>query len=81
MMELAKQERTAAAASGLLRSCALPCCGATEAHVSHFSKCAACQGVVYCSRAHQLEHWPAHTAACKAARKAATAKDAPSANA
>ena len=54
-----------------LRACALPACGAREAHAAHFKKCGACGGVVYCSKAHQAEHWPAHKAACKAARKAA----------
>ena len=55
-----------------LRVCALPSCGAREAHVAHFKNCGACGGVVYCSKAHQAEHWPAHKAACKAARKAAS---------
>ena len=53
-----------------LRTCALPACGAREAHVAHFKKCSACSSVVYCSKAHQTEHWPDHKAACKAARKA-----------
>jgi hypothetical protein len=61
----------ASAAARGLRHCALPSCGAREAHVSHFKLCAACQTVVYCSKAHQVEHWPSHKAACKAARKAA----------
>ena len=51
-----------------LRVCALPSCGAREAH---FKKCSACGQVVYCSKQHQTEHWPAHKAACKAARNAA----------
>ena len=55
-----------------LRACALPSCGAREAHVAHFKKCSACSQVVYCSKQHQTEHWPAHKAACKAARKAAS---------
>ena len=54
-----------------LRVCALPFCGAREAHVAHFKKCSACSQVVYCSKQHQTEHWLAHKAACKAARKAA----------
>ena len=54
-----------------LRACALPSCGAREAHVFHFKKCSGCDQVVYCSTAHQAEHWPAHKAACKAARQAA----------
>ena len=56
-----------------LHTCALPSCGAREAHVALFKKCSACGAVVYCSKQHQAEHWPAHKAACKAARKAAAA--------
>ena len=52
-----------------LRSCALAGCGAVEAHPQHFKRCAACRAVVYCCRGHQVEDWPAHKAACKAARK------------
>ena len=55
-----------------LRACALPACGAREAHVMLFKKCSACGSVFYCSQAHQAEHWPAHKAAYKAARKAAS---------
>ena len=69
------QERAEAAAAGQLRNCALASCGAKEAHVSHFSRCAACKGVVYCCREHQVADWPQHKAACKAVRKAASAKD------
>jgi len=56
-----------------LRTCALAGCGAKEAHPQHFKRCSACQAVVYCSKEHQLEAWPAHKAACKAARKAKAA--------
>ena len=56
---------------GLL-SCALAGCGAKEAHPAHFKSCAACRTVVYCCREHQVEGWPAHKKACKAARKAKT---------
>ena len=55
-----------------LRACALPSCGAREAHVAHFKKCSGCGGVYYCSKLHQAEHWPAHKSKCKAARKAAS---------
>ena len=55
------------------RRCALPCCGAKEAHPAHFKSCAACRAVVYCCREHQVAGWPAHKKACKAARKAAAA--------
>jgi hypothetical protein len=56
-----------------LCACALAACGAREVHATQFKKCAACQGVVYCCKAHQEADWPAHKAACKAARKAAAA--------
>jgi hypothetical protein len=75
--ERVNHERAAAAASGLLKSCALAGCGAKEAHVSHFGKCGSCKTVAYCCRDHQLADWQTHKAACKAARKAAAAaKDA-----
>ena len=63
---------SAMAAPGL-RSCALAGCSAREAHPQHFKRCSACKDVVYCSKKHQLEAWPAHKAACKAARKAKAA--------
>jgi len=63
----------AAMAAPSLRTCALAGCRAKEAHPQHFKHCSACKGVVYCSKEHQLEAWPAHKAACKAARKAAAA--------
>ena len=78
---LAPAQRTFEAAlhrsltSADLRSCALPGCGAKEAHPTHFKSCAACRAVVYCCREHQVEGWPAHKKACKAARKAAAATD------
>ena len=53
-----------------LRTCALPGCGAKEAHPAHFKSCAACRAVVYCCREHQVEGWSGHKRACKAARKA-----------
>ena len=58
------------------RTCALDGCGAREAHPAHFKSCAACRAVVYCCREHQVEGWPSHKKACKAARKAAAAEDA-----
>ena len=64
----------AAAAEGAacgLHSCALAGCAATEVHISQFKKCGACKAAAYCCREHQVEDWPAHKAACKAARKAA----------
>ena len=56
-----------------LRTCALDGCGAREAHPAHFKSCAACRTVAYCSKEHQVEGWPSHKKACKAARKAAAA--------
>ena len=46
-----------------LRTCALPGCGAREAHPAHFKSCAACRTVAYCCREHQVAGWPAHKAA------------------
>ena len=53
-----------------LRECSLVGCASKEVHVSQFKCCGACRTVAYCCREHQLEDWPAHKAACKAARKA-----------
>ena len=63
----------AAMAAPGLRSCALAGCGAKEAHPQHFKRCSACRTVVYCSKEHQLEDWPSHKKACKAACMAAAA--------
>jgi hypothetical protein len=56
-----------------LQSCAH--CSATESHVAQFKRCSACKAVVFCGKDCQLANWPAHKAACKAARKAAAAGD------
>ena len=72
-----KVSRDAAAAEAAVRGlhdCALDGCASREIHVAQFKKCAACQQAFYCSREHQLERWPAHKAACKAARKASAPK-------
>ena len=61
----------AAAAVPGLRQCALSSCGAREAHPAHLKSCGACRIPAYCCKEHQSEVWPAHKAACKAARKAA----------
>jgi hypothetical protein len=58
-----------------LHFCALPSCGAQEVHASQFKRCSACLGVVYCCKEHQVQDWPAHKAACRAARKAAEQAD------
>ena len=58
-------------AAATLRCCALGACGAREVHEAQFKSCAACKAIVYCCREHQAADWPAHKAACKAARKAA----------
>jgi hypothetical protein len=65
----------ATAAARGLHFCALPTCGAQEVHASQFKRCSACSGVVYCCKEHQVQDWPAHKAACRAARKAAEAAD------
>ena len=61
--------RVAAAAAPECHECALSGCSAREMHAAHFKSCAACRGVAYCSKEHQVAHWPAHKKACKAARK------------
>jgi hypothetical protein len=63
-------------AAAVLHTCALETCNAREVHESQFKKCGACRTVSYCCREHQVEDWPAHKAACKAARKAAAQNDA-----
>jgi hypothetical protein len=65
----------ATAAARGLHFCALSTCGAQEVHASQFKRCSACSGVVYCCKEHQVQAWPAHKAACRAARKAAEAAD------
>jgi hypothetical protein len=62
-----------AVARGLL-VCALRICGAQEVHASHFKRCSACLSVVYCCKEHQVQDWPAHKAACRAARKSKAAE-------
>ena len=74
MLQLETRTRAAAdaeVAAGRLQQCALAGCAALEAHASHFKRCGACRTVCYCCREHQVEDWPSHKAACKAARKAA----------
>ena len=44
-------------------------CGEPELRQSQFKHCSACRAVVYCCKAHQVSHWPAHKAACKASRR------------
>jgi len=70
--------RSAMAAPGL-RTCALAGCSAKEAHPQHFKSCAACRTVVYCCREHQVEGWPAHKKACKAAAASGGAAAGPGA--
>lgn len=59
--------------------CALPDCNAPELRACAFKKCSACKTVVYCCKDHQVDDWPRHKAACKAARANAAAAGAPSA--
>jgi len=56
-------------AAGRLQTCASAGCAASESHASQFKRCGACRTVSYCCREHQVEDWPSHKAACKAARK------------
>ena len=72
-----RADAAAALAAGRLRSCGLASCAGREAHEAQYGRCAACKTVVYCCREHQLADWPAHKAACKAARKKELAADAP----
>jgi hypothetical protein len=65
----------ATAATRGLHFCALRSCGAQEVHASQFKRCSACLSVVYCCKEHQVQDWPAHKAACRAARKAAEQAD------
>ena len=44
--------------------------GCPQGDVKAREVCAACEKVRYCSRSCQLQHWPDHKAACKAARGA-----------
>ena len=63
----------AAAAPERMRACALGSCGVREAFAGQHKLCGGCAAVVYCCKEHQVAVWPAHKAACKAAR---AAKDA-----
>jgi hypothetical protein len=67
----AADKAAATAAARGLHFCALHACGAQEVHASHFKRCSACLSAVYCCKEHQVQDWPAHKAACRAARKAA----------
>jgi hypothetical protein len=62
-------------AAGRLQQCALAGCASKEVHVSQFKKCGACRTVAYCCKEHQVEDWPSHKAACKAARKTTAAAE------
>jgi hypothetical protein len=55
------QERGAAdVAHHGLRRCALPACGATEAHPKLFKLCGRCRSAAYCCAAHSVEDWKRH---------------------
>jgi hypothetical protein len=49
------------------RYCALPDCPIEERLRLHnnLKKCSHCMAVYYCSREHQVEHWPAHKSWCR----------------
>ena len=67
--ETVVRREQAALAAGQLRCCSLASCGSREAHINHFSRCAACKAVFYCGKEHQLADWPAHKKA-RAKRRA-----------
>ena len=71
-----RAKKDASFAAGKLGKCALGGCAAREAHEAQFKHCAACHTVCYCCREHQVADWPAHKAACKAARRALAAPSA-----
>jgi hypothetical protein len=43
-----------------LRRCALPACGATEAHPKLYKLCGRCRKSAYCCAAHSVEDWKRH---------------------
>jgi hypothetical protein len=55
-----QQTAVADAARHGLRRCALPCCGAQEAHPKLFKLCGRCRGAAYCCAAHSVEDWKRH---------------------
>jgi len=72
-MQQALNQASAKAQAGNVAVGLRPCahCGAREVHVKQFKRCGACKGPRFCSKDCQEANWPAHKAACKAARKAA----------
>jgi hypothetical protein len=56
-------------------------CGAGAASGQRLRRCGACREAWYCSTACQLQDWPAHRDACRAAAAAATEAPAPSSGA
>jgi hypothetical protein len=55
-----KQAAAADAARHGLRRCALPACGAQEAHPKLFKLCGRCRGAAYCCAAHSVDDWKRH---------------------
>jgi hypothetical protein len=55
-----RQTAVADAARHGLRRCALPSCGAQEAHPKLFKLCGRCRGAAYCCAAHSVEDWKRH---------------------
>ena len=49
-----------------LEVCALPTCGASEAHARRFKACSRCRNAYYCCADHQKQHWKLHKASCSA---------------
>jgi hypothetical protein len=50
-------------------------CGTAEEEEAEFFHCEQCHTVSYCSRDHQLAHWPEHEAVCQAHVKAQVTQD------
>ena len=47
-----------------MRRCGNPACGVGD-DVTKLKRCAACEGIQYCSRDCQIAHRPAHRALCR----------------
>lgn len=71
--EDAKKAAAADAAKHGLKRCALPDCGAQEAHPKAYKLCGRCRGVGYCCAEHATQDWKRHKKAdgCKAPEAAA----------
>ena len=68
MADLMRHIQRAPQRRGQVQNC--EACGMASPELK---RCSACHRAGYCSRQCQVQHWPAHKAACKAARRAAAA--------